>query len=75
MELNTEEERMIGELHHFRQIFRRRTSRNHHAIVLKLRNISVVDFVTMTMTFANRVAVDLMSQRAGLDGNCLAAQT
>ena len=29
----------------------------------------------MTMTFANRVAVDLMSQRAGLDGNCLAAQT
>ena len=73
MELNADEEGMIGQLHDFRKVFTRRSGRNHHAGLLKLIAVGVVHFITVTMTFADFLAVNFGSQCSGFDRNNLFA--
>ena len=61
MELHGKEEGMVGELHHFREMFARGLGGDHHALFLELSNVGVVHFVAVTMAFCNDVAVDLVA--------------
>ena len=51
----------------------RRSGRNHHAGLLKLIAVGVVHFITVTMTFADFLAVNFGSQCSGFDRNNLFA--
>ena len=65
MELYREEERMIVELHHLGQVFERGLGADDHAFFFELRDVGVVDFITVTMAFGHNIAVNLVRKRIG----------
>ena len=75
MELYREEERMIVELHHLGQVFERGLGADDHTFFFELRDVGVVDFITVTMAFGHNIAVNLVRKRIGRNRHFLAAQT
>ena len=73
MELNADEEGMIGEFHDFGKIFAGCSSRNHHTGLLELVTVRVVHFITVTMTLADFLTVNFGSQCSGFNRNNLFA--
>lgn len=76
VELHADEPRVhrARQLHHFRQVFRRRARRDDHPGLFQLRHVVVVHFVAMTMALVDLRTIDLRCLRAGLDRHALRAQ-
>ena len=75
MELASHEPRVIRNFDDLDQLIIPGTARNAQTGSFNRFQQHVVDFVAVTMTFGHDVAVDLVSEGAGLDGDFLTAQT
>src|SRR3954453_1469832 len=75
MELTCDKPRMIGQLDHLAQVLVRRNSRYAHACIHEMRNVPVVDFITMTVALHDLFsAIDLARYAAGQQRAFLSAE-